>query len=95
MVYVKPTVHLSRFAGTALKSFTHGGAQTVVAASQASYAAQNTNATPVADHLLGRWRKAEKNRLHNVHHQIESARHASSHAHPTTRPESSQNDSGL
>lgn len=95
MVYVKPTVHLSRFAGTALKSFTHGGAQTVVAASQASYAAQNTNATPLADNLLGRWRKSEKSRLHNVHHQIESARHASSHAHPTTRPDPSHTDSGL
>lgn len=95
MVYVKPTVHLSRFAGTALKSFTHGGAQTVVAASQASYAAQNTNATPLADNLLGRWRKQEKSRLHNVHHQIESARHASTHAVQPTRPEVVHNDSGL
>lgn len=96
MVYVKPTVHLSRFAGTALKSFTHGGAQTVVAASQASYAAQNTSATPFADNLLGRWRKAEKSRLHNVHHQIEGARQASTHAVPNnTRPEPSQHDSGL
>jgi pentatricopeptide repeat protein len=95
MVYVKPTVHLSRFAGTALKSFTHGGAQTVVAASQASYAAQNSHATPLADNLLGRWRKQEKSRLHNVHHQIESARHASTHAVPNTRPELGHADSGL
>ncbi|KAM0716863.1 hypothetical protein Q7P37_006715 [Cladosporium fusiforme] len=95
MVYVKPTVHLSRFAGTALKSFTHGGAQTVVAASQASYAAQNTSATPFADNLLGRWRKSEKSRLHNVHHQIEGARQASTHAVPNTRPEPNHNDSGL
>ena len=95
MVYVKPTVHLSRFAGTALKSFTHGGAQTVVAASQASYAAQNSHATPFADNLLGRWRKSEKSRLHNVHHQIESARHATTHAAPNTRPELGHNDSGL
>ena len=95
MVYVKPTVHLSRFAGTALKSFTHGGAQTVVAASQASYAAQNSHATPLADNLLGRWRKQEKSRLHNVHHQIESARHASTHAVPSTRPELGHHDSGL
>ena len=95
MVYVKPTVHLSRFAGTALKSFTHGGAQTVVAASQASYAAQNSHATPFADNLLGRWRKQEKSKLHNVHHQIESARHARTHAVPNTRPETGHNDSGL
>lgn len=95
MVYVKPTVHLSRFAGTALKSFTHGGAQTVVAASQASYAAQNSHATPFADNLLGRWRKQEKSKLHNVHHQIESARHAGTHAAPNTRPELGHNDSGL
>ncbi|KAL1584040.1 hypothetical protein WHR41_08156 [Cladosporium halotolerans] len=95
MVYVKPTVHLSRFAGTALKSFTHGGAQTVVAASQASYAAQNTNATPFADNLLGRWRKSEKNRLHNVHHHIEGARQASTHVAPNARPEPSHHDSGL
>ena len=95
MVYVKPTVHLSRFAGTALKSFTHGGAQTVVAASQASYAAQNSHATPFADNLLGRWRKSEKSKLHNVHHQIESARHASTHAVPNTRPDLGHNDSGL
>lgn len=95
MVYVKPTVQFSRFAGTALKSFTHGGAQTVVAASQASYAAQNTSATPFADNLLGRWRKAEKSRLHNVHHQIEGTRQASTHAVPNTRAEPSHHDSGL
>lgn len=95
MVYVKPTVHLSRFAGTALKSFTHGGAQTVVAASQASYAAQNTNATPLADNLLGRWRKQQKGSLRNVHHQIESARQHSSHAVPNARPDPSHHDSGL
>lgn len=94
MVYVKPTVHLSRLAGTALKSFTHGYAQTVVAASQSSYAAQNTSATPLADNLLGRWRKAEKTKLQNVQ-RIENARQASTANAPAGRPETSHNDSGL
>ncbi|KAF2166041.1 hypothetical protein M409DRAFT_23769 [Zasmidium cellare ATCC 36951] len=95
MPYVKPTVHLSRIAGTALKSFTHGYAQTVVAASQSSYAAQNTSAAPLADTLIGRFRKSEKSRLQNVYNHVEASRQASSSAVPTTRPETSHNDSGL
>ncbi|KAG9963326.1 pentatricopeptide repeat protein, partial [Aureobasidium melanogenum] len=54
MVFVKPTVGISRLAGTAFKSFTHGYAQTVVAASQSSYASQNTGVTPLASNWIHR-----------------------------------------
>lgn len=95
MVYVKPTVHLSRFAGSALKSFTHGYAQTVVAASQSSYASQNTPVGPLANNLLlSRFGKSGKSNLQNVYQQAESARHSSTGA-SAGRPETSQNDSGL
>ena len=80
MPYVKPTVHISRIAGTALKSFTHGYAQTVVAASQSSYAAQNTSAVPLADTLIGRFRKNEKSRQQNVYNHLEGSRQASTAA---------------
>lgn len=76
MPYVKPTVHISRLASTALKTFTHGYAQTVVAASQSSYAAQNTSAAPLADHLIGRFRKGEKGRLQNVYTHVDGTRQA-------------------
>ncbi|QIW98846.1 hypothetical protein AMS68_004364 [Peltaster fructicola] len=94
MVYVKPTVHLSRLAGAALKSFTHGYAQTVVAASQSSYAAQNTSATPLADNLLGRWRKAEKHKFQNALQQVDGARQASTSV-AAPRPDTSHHDAGL
>ncbi|KAF2157469.1 hypothetical protein K461DRAFT_235717 [Myriangium duriaei CBS 260.36] len=55
MVLPKSTVHVSRLAGTALKSFTHGYAQTVVAASQSSYASQNTPVAPLASNFLSRF----------------------------------------
>ena len=67
MPYVKPTVHLSRIASTALKSFTHGYAQTVVAASQTSYAAQNTPTGPLADPL--RYALADA-RMAYQHHSV-------------------------
>jgi len=76
MPYVKPTVHISRLASTALKTFTHGYAQTVVAASQTSYAAQNTSAAPLAEHLIARFRKSEKSRLQNVYTHVDGARQA-------------------
>ncbi|SMY27934.1 unnamed protein product [Zymoseptoria tritici ST99CH_1A5] len=96
MPYVKPTVHISRIAGTALKSFTHGYAQTVVAASQSSYAAQNTSAVPLADTLIGRFRKNEKSRLQNAYTHVEGSRLASSTAGPSAgRNDASHPDSGL
>jgi pentatricopeptide repeat protein len=96
MPYVKPTVHISRIAGTALKSFTHGYAQTVVAASQSSYAAQNTSAVPLADTLIGRFRKNEKSRLQNVYTHVEGSRLASSTAGPSTsRTDATHADPGL
>jgi len=95
MPYVKPTVHLSRIAGTALKSFTHGYAQTVVAASQSSYAAQNTSAAPLADTLIGRFRRSKENRLQNAFSHAESTRQASTAAVAAGRPETSHHDSGL
>ena len=93
MPYVK-AVPLSRIAGSALKSFTHGYAQTVVAASQSSYAAQNTPAGPLADSLIGKFRKAERNKYHNVYHNADGLRQASTAGAPA-RPETSHQDSGL
>lgn len=97
MPYVKPTVHLSRLAGNALKSFTHGYAQSVVAASQSSYAAQNTPAGPLADTLIGKFRKTQHSRSHYVFSNADGSRHASSNNAPHSgRPETShQEDSGL
>ncbi|KAI7367138.1 pentatricopeptide repeat protein [Hortaea werneckii] len=102
MPYVKPTVHLSRLAGNALKSFTHGYAQSVVAASQSSYAAQNTQPGPLADTLLGKLRKNQQSRVHNVLSNADGARQASTNAshlpasQSGTKPEAvQQGDSGL
>ncbi|EMC91874.1 hypothetical protein BAUCODRAFT_309149 [Baudoinia panamericana UAMH 10762] len=96
MPYVK-AVPLSRIAGQALKSFTHGYAQTVVAASQSSYAAQNPiGAGPLSDALAGRFRKAEKSRVQNVaHHAADGARPASTVGTNVPRPETSHHDGGL
>src|ERR1700760_2174526 len=92
MPYVKPAVHISRIAGTALKTFTHGYAQTVTA-----LAAQNHNSsTPLADTLVGRYRKTEKSKLGNVYQNVESARQASTTVVQPPRPETSHaHDSGL
>ena len=68
MVLPKSTVHLSRFAGTALKSFTHGYAQTVVAASQSSYASQNTPVAPLASNFLSRLNKSNKSQDQQAHY---------------------------
>ena len=95
MPYVKPTVHLSRIAGTALKSFTHGYAQTVVAASQSSYAAQNTTTAPLADTLIGRFRRSKENRLQNAFSHAESSRQASTASVAAGRPDTSYPESGL
>jgi hypothetical protein len=88
MPYVKPSVHLSRLAGTALKSFTHGYAQTVV-----GFAAQNTTPSHLADTLAGRARKAERSKLQNVFQNVDGSRAASTASVP--RPETSHRDSGL
>ncbi|KAK5112650.1 hypothetical protein LTR62_003966 [Meristemomyces frigidus] len=95
MPYVK-AVPLSRIAGSALKSFTHGYAQTVVAASQSSYAAQNTaNAVSLTDSLAGRFRKAERSRVHNVYLSTDGARHATTSSTANARPETSHTEAGL
>ncbi|KAJ9632457.1 hypothetical protein H2203_000862 [Taxawa tesnikishii (nom. ined.)] len=60
MPFVKPTVSASRFASSALKSFTHGYAQTVVAASQSSYASQTTPVAPLANNFLNRFNNNAK-----------------------------------
>lgn len=93
MPYVK-AVPLSRIAGSALKSFTHGYAQTVVAASQSSYAAQNAPG-PLAETLIGRIRKAEKSRVQNVYRDVEGVRQASTASAAAGRPESGHPDAGL
>lgn len=96
MPYVKPTVHLSRLAGNALKSFTHGYAQSVVAASQSSYAAQNTPAGPLADTLLGKLRKNQQSRVQNALQGADGVRQAgTSHGPQSGRLEAEQTDSGL
>ncbi|KAK3670177.1 hypothetical protein LTR78_009933 [Recurvomyces mirabilis] len=94
MPYVK-AVPLSRIAGSALKSFTHGYAQTVVAASQSSYAAQNSPAGSLTDSLVGRFRKAERTKVHSVYLGADGVRHASTNSSTGARLETSQNDAGL
>ncbi|KAI9821678.1 MAG: hypothetical protein M1827_002259 [Pycnora praestabilis] len=60
----KPFTHLARqnFA----KSFTHGYAQSVVAASQSSYASSNTNFGPFGHHSASRFGKAGASQLKNA-----------------------------
>ena len=68
-------------------------AQTVTA-----LAAQNHNSTtPLADTLVGRFRKTEKSRGGNVYQNVESVREASTASVPraAARPETSHHDSGL
>ena len=92
MPYVKPTLHISRIAGTALKTFTHGYAQTVTA-----LAAQDR--TPLADTVSGKFRKSQKSRTGNVYQNVEQARQASTTAavssQPAARPETSHHEAGL
>ncbi|GAB7350666.1 hypothetical protein MBLNU459_g1231t1 [Dothideomycetes sp. NU459] len=87
MVFVKPTIGISRLAGAAYKTFTHGHtAQTVVAASQSSYASQNTRVGPsyILERVNGKGNKAQ---FHNVAH------------HPQTgvalKPDFTQHESDL
>ncbi|KAF2482891.1 hypothetical protein BDY17DRAFT_250778 [Neohortaea acidophila] len=89
MPYVKSTVHISRIAGTALKTFTHGYAQTVTA-----LAAQNHNSSsPLTDALVGKYRKSEHSRASNVLQNIEQARQASTLS--SGRAETGQQDHGI
>ncbi|KAF2720619.1 hypothetical protein K431DRAFT_304265 [Polychaeton citri CBS 116435] len=92
MPFVKPAALFPRIAGSALKTFTHGYAQTVVAASQSSYAAQNTPTGPLADTLIGRLRSSEKQKV-NLPHLGDSARHAGPLA--SERPGTSHPDSEI
>lgn len=62
MVLPKTTFHLSRFTSTALKTFTHGYAQTVVAASQ-SYTNQNS---PTSTHASGIANRAQLKHRHGL-----------------------------
>ncbi|KAL1303592.1 hypothetical protein AAFC00_006957 [Neodothiora populina] len=83
MVFVKPTVGLHRLAVTAFKSFNHGVAGALVAASQSSNASQNTATHPKAYlNRLGKGDKGSQNGLHATHSaltgRVESADHDSS-----------------
>lgn len=93
MPYVKPAAHLGRIAGTYIKSFTHGGVGTVVAASQYLPDAKNTTSGSLADTLAGRYRKtAERQRLYNQD-VAEGRRQASTATAPSgSRPETSHQD---
>ncbi|GAB7346297.1 hypothetical protein MBLNU457_5019t1 [Dothideomycetes sp. NU457] len=94
MVLPKSTVHLSRFAGTALKSFTHGYAQTVVAASQSSYASQNTPVAPLASNFLSRLNKS--NKLQDQHAHYGTAAHSQTSAGGSSvKQDLAHPDSGL
>lgn len=87
MVFVKPTIGISRLAGAAYKTFTHGHtAQTVVAASQSSYASQNTRVGPsyILERVNGKNNKAQ---FHNATHHSQSG--------VVVRPELNQHESDL
>ena len=94
MVLPKSTVHLSRFAGTALKSFTHGYAQTVVAASQSSYASQNTQVAPLASNFLTRFGKSNKPQDQQAYHNTLAAGQTYAGNAPP-RHDTPHHDSGL
>lgn len=84
MVFVKPTVGLHRLAVTAFKSFNHGVAGALVAASQSSNASQNNAVHP----------KAYLNRLGKTEKASHSAAYAA-HAGITGRPDHLDHDSNL
>jgi len=68
MVFVKPTVGLHRLAVTAFKSFNHGVAGALVAASQSSNASQNNAVHPKAYlNRLGKSDKSTQNAAYHTH----------------------------
>lgn len=72
MVLPKTTLQFSRFAGTALKTFTHGYAQTVVAASQSTFN-QQTNPTPLSGSFSNRFHTLQSLRSNDVGESSHSA----------------------
>ncbi|KAK4947714.1 hypothetical protein LTR66_014179, partial [Elasticomyces elasticus] len=93
MPYVKPTLTASRIAATATKAFTHGYTQTLVAASQSSYASSNTNLGPLnASNLTGRFRTGQS-QFQKFYNAVPSVRTGADVA--PERPETANPESGL
>ncbi len=85
----KPFTHFAR--QKLIKSFTHGYAQTVVAASQSSYAA-STGAFPFTQPSIARYGKSGTPQVHNAFQSSSGSSGAGTKAGSSS---SSQNDSGL
>lgn len=67
----KPFTHLAR--QSFAKTFTHGYAQTVVAATQSSYASSTTPFSPFGNHHSSRLGKVGNVQLHNTFHNASSS----------------------
>lgn len=67
----KPFTHLAR--QSFAKTFTHGYAQTVVAATQSSYASSTTPFSPFGNHHSSRFGKPGTVQLHNAFHNASSS----------------------
>ncbi|MCJ1463498.1 hypothetical protein MMC07_002106 [Pseudocyphellaria aurata] len=67
----KPFTHLAR--QSFAKTFTHGYAQTVVAATQSSYASSTTPFSPFGNHQSSRFGKPGTVQLHNAFHNASSS----------------------
>ena len=87
----KPFTHLAR--QKFIKSFTHGYAQTVVAASQTSYAASTSSFPSFTQHGIGRYGKTNAPQAHNAFQCGSSSAGAGTKA--TSSVSGHQNDSGL
>ncbi|KAL8769973.1 MAG: hypothetical protein Q9209_004220 [Squamulea sp. 1 TL-2023] len=90
----KPFTHLAR--QSIGKTFTHGYAQSVVAATQSSYASSTTPFGPFTSHAASRFSKHGTSQLHTTfqHPSTPSSLNASNGPHGPT-PEASAPDAGL
>ncbi|KAI9713474.1 MAG: hypothetical protein M1820_000856 [Bogoriella megaspora] len=87
---LKTTLNLAR--QTFAKTFTHGYAQSVVAASQSSYASQNSQFTGFATNVSNRLQKSPQN---PVQHALQSHQGSASSSGLAAQTEQAQVDSGL
>ncbi|KAL8696673.1 MAG: hypothetical protein Q9201_007541 [Fulgogasparrea decipioides] len=90
----KPFTHLAR--QSLGKTFTHGYAQSVVAATQSSYASSTTPFGPFSSHAASRFSKREKSQLHHTFQYSSTASSANaSTSQQSSTQESSRTDGGL
>ncbi|MCJ1375280.1 hypothetical protein MMC20_006515 [Loxospora ochrophaea] len=89
----KPFTHLAR--QSLAKTFTHGYAQSVVAATQSSYASSTTPLGPFGNHAASRFSKSGTPHLHNAFQNTSISSEARPKTAQTSLNEPSAGDGGL